>query len=168
MEERQVLVMSSTYPGSVQWTYRTPVEELIARVEQLEQKLNNVAKNKKSTEELLKEWISLTYIRKHKECATSKGQHGLWESVLAPYIAAYLAGFADRLTYKEFNEVFDMDIKSSSYSNWTKCYFYGAKHKRHLFTKEELVKWWKKLQVPPDEYERILDDLVRKDLLKTE
>lgn len=166
MEELQNLAMSSTYPGFVQWTYCTPDKELIDRIEFLEKRLKDVEEKNNPTEDTLKKWIPLTYKQKHIEGTVTQGQHGLWGSVLAPYIAAYLVNHEEKLTCNEFNEKYGLEVTSSSYSNWTKSYFYGVHMGGNLFTKEALIYWWKKLGVPEEEYERVLDDLRRDGLIK--
>lgn len=167
MEERPILNMSSEeLDAYIERIVEKKIAPFKEQFKEMQKKLHYYEAKQKSVRHLLKERISLKYIDKYTEGTVPKGQHGLCKSVLMLYIAAYLAGLEDKFTYKEFNDTFETKITSSSYSNWTACYFYGAKHKGHLYTRGELIRCWEELEVSQDVYAPILDDLESRDLLR--
>lgn len=113
----------------------------------------------------LKEWLSRVHDEWLNEDAASRGQHGLWRQTLLPYIAAYMAGLAPKLSRRSFVKKYGIDVPDSSYSDWTKYYLKDTKIDKALYHREEIVYWWRIFGMPETEYAEILKDMEKRGLL---
>lgn len=60
------------------------------------------------------------------------------KDLLAPYIAAFIMGYAPKMDYIEFNKKYGTSLSKTTFNNWTSPVFYETKNEKYNYKETEL------------------------------